>query len=77
VFPAGQAFGWLVNLFDGEHLDSKATCNSLPPLPKGMHWSTIAMHRDGLPYRLIGRNLGLSKNTVMKIIKRGSIVAAA
>jgi DNA-directed RNA polymerase specialized sigma24 family protein len=42
-----------------------------------MHWSTIAMHRDGLPYRLIGRNLGLSKNTVMKIIKRGSIVAAA
>jgi DNA-binding NarL/FixJ family response regulator len=37
----------------------------------------LAMHRDGLPYRLIGRNLGLSKNTVMKIIKRGSIVAAA
>jgi hypothetical protein len=23
----------------------------------------LAMHRDGLPYRLIGRNLGLSKNT--------------
>jgi DNA-directed RNA polymerase specialized sigma24 family protein len=35
------------------------------------------MHRDGLPYRLIGRNLGLSKNTVMQIIKRGSIAAAA
>jgi len=35
------------------------------------------MHRDGLPYRLIGRNLGLSNNTVMKIIKRGSIAAAA
>jgi hypothetical protein len=28
-------------------------------------------------YRLIGRNLGLSKNTVMQIIKRGSIAAAA
>ena len=37
----------------------------------------LAMHRDGLPYRLIGRNLGLSNNTVMKIIKRGSIAAAA
>jgi DNA-binding NarL/FixJ family response regulator len=35
----------------------------------------LEMHRDGLPYRLIGRNLGLSKNTVMKIIKRGSIEA--
>jgi DNA-directed RNA polymerase specialized sigma24 family protein len=37
----------------------------------------LATHCDGLPYRLIGRKLGLSKNTVMKIIKRGSIVAAA
>jgi DNA invertase Pin-like site-specific DNA recombinase len=30
----------------------------------------VAMHREGLPYRLIGRNLGLSKNTVMEIVKR-------
>jgi hypothetical protein len=27
----------------------------------------LAMHRDGLSYRLIGRNVGLSKNTVMEI----------
>jgi putative DNA-invertase from lambdoid prophage Rac len=30
----------------------------------------LAMHRDGLSYRLIGRNLGLSKNTAMEIIRR-------
>jgi len=30
------------------------------------------MHRDGLSYRLIGRNLGLSKNTVMEIVNRAS-----
>src|SRR5262249_52814855 len=29
------------------------------------------LHREGLSYRLIGRNLGLSKNTVMEIVKRG------
>jgi hypothetical protein len=29
------------------------------------------MHRDGLSYRLIGRNVGLSKNTVMEIPTRG------
>ena len=28
--------------------------------------------KDGLNYRLIGRNLGMSKNTVIAIIKRGS-----
>ena len=32
----------------------------------------LAMHRDGLSYRLIGRNVGLSKNTVMEIVKRGA-----
>src|SRR5215510_3947041 len=32
----------------------------------------ITMHRDGLSYRLIGRNLGLSKNTVMEIVNRSS-----
>ena len=32
----------------------------------------LAMHRKGLSYRLIGRNLGLSKNTVMQIVKRGA-----
>jgi DNA invertase Pin-like site-specific DNA recombinase len=30
----------------------------------------VAMHREGLSYRLIGRNLGLSKNTVMEIVNR-------
>jgi DNA invertase Pin-like site-specific DNA recombinase len=30
----------------------------------------LAMHKDGLSYRLIGRNLGLSKNTVMDIVSR-------
>jgi putative DNA-invertase from lambdoid prophage Rac len=28
------------------------------------------LHREGMSYRLIGRNLGLSKNTVMEIVKR-------
>ena len=32
----------------------------------------LEMHRDGLSYRLIGRNLGLSKNTVMEIVKRAA-----
>ena len=32
----------------------------------------LAMHRDGLSYRLIGRNVGLSKNTVMEIVRRGT-----
>ena len=30
----------------------------------------LAQHRQGLSYRLIARNLGLSKNTVMEIVKR-------
>jgi hypothetical protein len=30
------------------------------------------MHRDGLSYRLIGRNVGLSKNTVMEIVRRSA-----
>jgi putative DNA-invertase from lambdoid prophage Rac len=30
----------------------------------------LAMHKEGLSYRLIGRNLGLSKNTVMQILQR-------
>jgi hypothetical protein len=30
------------------------------------------MHADGLSYRLIARNVGLSKNTVMAIVKRGA-----
>jgi DNA-binding NarL/FixJ family response regulator len=32
----------------------------------------MAMHRDGLSYRLIGRNLGLSNNTVMEIVRRNA-----
>jgi len=30
----------------------------------------LFLHKEGLSYRLIGRNLGLSKNTVMEIVKR-------
>ena len=30
----------------------------------------LDMRKDGLSYRLIGRNLGLSKNTVMDIVRR-------
>ena len=29
-----------------------------------------SLHAEGLSYRLIGRNLGLSKNTVMEIVRR-------
>jgi putative DNA-invertase from lambdoid prophage Rac len=32
----------------------------------------LAMHEDGMSYRLIGRNVGLSKNTVMEIIRRAA-----
>ena len=30
----------------------------------------LKLHEDGLSYRLIGRNVGLSKNTVMDIVRR-------
>ena len=30
----------------------------------------LALHEEGLSYRLLGRNVGLSKNTVMGIVKR-------
>jgi hypothetical protein len=30
----------------------------------------LELHKEGLSYRLIGRNLGLSKNTVMQIVQR-------
>jgi putative DNA-invertase from lambdoid prophage Rac len=30
----------------------------------------LSMHADGLSYRLIARNVGLSKNTVIQIVKR-------
>src|SRR5262249_20045509 len=30
----------------------------------------LTLHKEGLSYRLIGRNVGLSKNTVMDIVKR-------
>jgi putative DNA-invertase from lambdoid prophage Rac len=29
-----------------------------------------SLHKEGLSYRLIGRNVGLSKNTVMAIVRR-------
>jgi hypothetical protein len=40
----------------------------------GREWAkrVLAMRRDGLSYRLIGRNLGLFKNTVMEIIRRAA-----
>jgi putative DNA-invertase from lambdoid prophage Rac len=36
----------------------------------------LHLHADGLSYRLIGRNVGLSKNTVMEIIRRKVIAPA-
>jgi hypothetical protein len=30
----------------------------------------LDMHKEGLSYPLIGRNVGLSKNTVMDIVRR-------
>ena len=30
----------------------------------------LRLHGDGLSYRLIARNVGLSKNTVMEIVRR-------
>jgi IS30 family transposase len=35
------------------------------------------MHKEGLSYRLIGRNLGLSKNTVMEIVRRNAFALGA
>jgi len=36
----------------------------------------LGMHADGLSYRLIARNVGLSKNTVMDIVKRAGTHAS-
>jgi putative DNA-invertase from lambdoid prophage Rac len=30
----------------------------------------LSLHGEGLSYRLIARNVGLSKNTVMEIVRR-------
>jgi hypothetical protein len=35
----------------------------------------LALHKEGLSYRLIGRNVGLSKNTVMDIVRRAGSFA--
>lgn len=35
----------------------------------------LQLHAEGLSYRLIGRNVGLSKNTVMDIIRRDALIA--
>jgi putative DNA-invertase from lambdoid prophage Rac len=32
----------------------------------------LGMHAEGLSYRLVARNVGLSKNTVMDIVRRGA-----
>ena len=34
----------------------------------------LGMHADGLSYRLIARNVGMSKNTVMEIVRRSVLV---
>jgi DNA invertase Pin-like site-specific DNA recombinase len=36
----------------------------------------LQLHQEGLSYRLIGRNVGLSKNTVMDIVRRESATIA-
>jgi len=35
----------------------------------------LELAKDGLSYRLIGRNLGLSKNTMMQIVQRLQVIA--
>jgi putative DNA-invertase from lambdoid prophage Rac len=35
----------------------------------------LSLHEEGLSYRLIARNVGLSKNTVMEIVRRQVAVA--
>jgi putative DNA-invertase from lambdoid prophage Rac len=35
----------------------------------------LSLHEEGLSYRLIARNVGLSKNTVMEIVRRQTAVA--
>ena len=35
----------------------------------------LALHEESLSYRLIARNVGLSKNTVMDIVRRQAAVA--
>ena len=37
----------------------------------------LKLHRDGLSYRLIGRNVGLSKSTAMAIAQREARIGAA
>jgi DNA invertase Pin-like site-specific DNA recombinase len=41
----------------------------------GQRPSVLRLHAEGLSYRLIARNLGLSKNTVMEIVKREAATA--
>jgi len=33
----------------------------------------LALHKEGLSYRLIARNVALSKSTVMEIVRRGNV----
>ena len=35
----------------------------------------LSLHEEGLSYRLIARNVGLSKNSVMDIVQRQAPVA--
>jgi putative DNA-invertase from lambdoid prophage Rac len=46
--------------------------------PSDKHTARVLeLHAEGLPYRLIGRNLGLSKNTVMEIVRRAAATPSA
>jgi hypothetical protein len=36
----------------------------------------LGLHADGVSYRLIARNVGLSKNTVMEIVRRGAALVS-
>jgi len=35
----------------------------------------LSLHEEGLSYRLIARNVGLSKNIVMAIVRRQAAIA--
>ena len=62
--PAAKARGVVLGRKEGQRpSDKKAK-------------KVLDLHREGLSYRLIGRNVGLSKNTVMDIVRRVTGVRA-
>ena len=60
--------------FGHEHKDRRARGDVLGRQegPDKKAKKVLVQHKEGLSYRLIGRNLGLSKNTVMEIVKRAA-----